>query len=50
MERECLRRPVRKDLLLAGEEDLLLMDYDLYQAAANREAVLARWRALEDGA
>lgn len=50
VERECLRRPVRKDLLLAGEEDLLLMDYDLYQAAANREAVLARWRALEDGA
>ncbi len=46
--RECQRRPVRQDLLAEGEEDLILLDYDVEQAAAGREALLARWRALEE--
>lgn len=47
--RECLRRPVRADLLQSAEETegLVLMEYDLDKAAAEREAVLARWRELE---
>lgn len=49
-ERECLRRPVRTDLLRDAEETegLVLMDYDLDRAAAERETVLERWRELEE--
>ena len=48
--RECLRRPVRTDLLQPAEETegLVLMEYDLTRAAAEREAILARWRELEE--
>lgn len=45
--RECLRRPVRPDLLPEKAEDMIVLDYDLEQAAAGRETVLNRWRALE---
>ena len=50
MERTCMRRPVRTDLIQAGEEteELILMDYDLDRAAAEREDILARWRTLEE--
>lgn len=49
LQRECLRRPVRADLLQAAEETegLVLMDYDLDRAAGEREDVLARWQELE---
>lgn len=43
-----MRRPVRTDLLQVGEEGLVLMDYDLDRAAAERETILERWRTLED--
>ena len=48
--RECLRRPVRADLLQPAEETegLVPMEYDLVRAAAEREAILARWRELEE--
>lgn len=48
--RECLRRPVRADLLRDAEETegLVLMEYDLGRAAAEREAILARWREMEE--
>ena len=50
MERTCMRRPVRTDLIQAGEEteELILMDYDLDRAVAEREDILARWRTLEE--
>lgn len=50
VQRECLRRPVRTDLPSEAEAELVLMDYDLERAAAGREALLARWRAMEEGA
>lgn len=50
MQGACMRRPVRTDLLQAGEEGLVLMDYDLDRAAAERETILERWRTLEDAA
>ena len=48
--RECLRRPVRADLLQSAEEteELVLMEYDLDRAAAERESILARWREMEE--
>ena len=50
MQGACMRRPVRTDLLQVGEEGLVLMDYDLDRAAAERETILERWRTLEDAA
>lgn len=44
--RVCLRRPVLGEPL----EELRLINYDLDWAANAREGLLARWRALEEGA
>ena len=44
--RVCLRRPVLGEPL----EELRLINYDLDWAANAREDLLARWRALEEGA
>lgn len=50
--RACRRRPVRTDVEcgLPGGEELGRLDYDLDRAAAEREAILNRWRELEEGA
>lgn len=50
MAQECLRRPVRLDMLRDTEETegLVLMDYDLGRAASERDSVLERWRQLEE--
>ena len=46
----CQRRPVRADLYVPEEETggLVLIGYDLEQAAAGRDWLLSAWQAMED--
>lgn len=48
---DCRRRPVRRDIpcSLPGTEELRRLDYDLDWAVREREAILSRWRRLEEG-
>ena len=44
---KCWRRPVRSGLV-QEEPEMTILDYDLDRAAAERDAILERWRELEE--
>lgn len=44
------RRPVRASVAWPGDTGLLLTEYDLPRAAEERDAILSRWRELEEEA
>lgn len=44
---KCWRRPVRRELI-REETEMTILDYDLDQAAAERDDILRQWRELEE--